>query len=47
MVWLTAGAFVGAAIYRNPGQGSYTVPLGLLMLGAAEAVLDPGSFEVG
>lgn len=45
-VWLTAGSFVGAGIYRNPGHGLYVIPLGLLMIGAAETVLSPGFFEV-
>ncbi|MCC5947838.1 MAG: hypothetical protein JJT89_05225 [Nitriliruptoraceae bacterium] len=44
-VWGVAGAFVGAAIYRHPGNGLFAIPIGLAMLGLAETALSPGAFE--
>lgn len=45
-VWVAAGAFAGAAIYRNPANGLFAVPVGIVMIGLAESVLNPGFFEV-
>lgn len=45
-VWTAAGAFAGAAIYRNPANGLFAIPVGIVMIGLAEAVLNPGFFEV-
>jgi hypothetical protein len=45
-VWATAGALGGAGFYRGPGPGLAVAPVALLMIGFAEAVLNPGFFEV-
>ena len=45
-VWTAAGAFAGAAIYRNPANGLFAIPVGIVMIGLAEAVLNPGFFEL-
>ncbi len=45
-VWLVAGTFVGAAIYRSPVNGLFAIPVGLAMIGLAEAVLSPGVVDI-
>jgi hypothetical protein len=45
-VWVAAGAFVGAAIYRNPANGLFAIPIAIVMIGVAESALSPGFFEV-
>ena len=45
-VWTAAGAFTGAAIYRNPANGLFAIPIGIVMIGMAEAALSPGLFEL-
>ncbi len=45
-VWTAAGAFAGAAIYRNPLNWWFAIPVAIAMIGVSEAALNPGFFEV-
>ena len=45
-VWAAAGALGGAGFYRGPASGLAVTPVALAMVGLAEAVLNPGFFEL-
>ena len=45
-VWSSAGALAGAGFYRGPVPGLAVAPVALVMVSLAEAVLNPGFFEV-
>jgi hypothetical protein len=45
-VWAAAGALCGAGFYRGPAPGLAVTPVALAMVGLAEAVLNPGFFEL-